>query len=218
MSRAMILGLLFLVACSTDGDVSNPILRKLSWFSYLQGDDLRAACGPAAPGRYRLIYNANYTEQVRIYDLGDGEEAHMSQRVLESGNLGAWTLSGPFAPWSGRIAAIDLQPAQMRGLVAALAESGAFGPPAEGLELESRSFFWTLAACHDGRYHFTAWPQTAPPGFVAQVQAVDATGVPFNPPRLVAPPLRSLEPRVEFRLRVGAGGLWRWPVVDLTHN
>lgn len=211
MSRAVILGLLFLAACSTDGDISNPILRKLSWFSYLQGDDLRAACGSAAPGRYRLIYNANYTEQVRIYDLGDGAPYHMVQRVVDGGHLASWTLGDPLAPWSGRIAQVELSREQARGLVTALAAAGAFGPPAEGLELESRSFFWTLAACHDGRYHFTAWPQTAPPDFVTQVQALDATGVPFNPPRIVVPPLRSTEPRLEFRLRVGASGLWGVP-------
>lgn len=211
MSRAMILGLLFLAACATDGDVSNPILRKLSWFSYLQGDDLRAACGPVSPGRYRLIYNANYTEQVRIYDLSTAPPGHMTQRVVDGGHLASWTLGEPFAPWSGQTAEVETSPAQMRGLVAALAAAGGFGRPAEGLELESDSFFWTLAACHDGRYHFTAWPQTAPPGFVASLQAVDATGVPFNPPRAVAPPLRSTEPRLAFRLRVGANGLWGVP-------
>ncbi len=211
MSRVVLLGLLFLAGCSTGGDISNPVARKFSWFSYVQGDDLRAACGPAAPSRYRFIYNGNYTEQVRVYDLGDGAPHRMTQRVVEGGHLASWTLGEPFAPWSGHGIAVDLAPAQAYGVVAALAESGAFGPPAEGLELESRTFFWTLAACHEGRYHFTAWPQSAPPGFVAQVMAVDGTGVALNPPRAVPPPLRSTEPRLEFRLRVGANGLWGVP-------
>lgn len=210
-SRFALLGLLVLAGCSSNGDVSNPLWRKLSWFSYLQGDDLRAACGPGTPGRYRLIYNANYQEQVRIYDFGGGDSNHLSQRILGGGHLLSWTVGEPFEPWSGRTAETALAPAQARALIAALADSGAFGPPAEGLELESRSFFWTLAACHEGQYHFTAWPQGVPPGFVPQVQTVDTTGIPFNPIRIVSPPLRDTKPQLEFRLRVGADGLWGVP-------
>jgi hypothetical protein len=211
MPRVALLLLFFLAACSTDGDVSNPILRKFTWFSYVQGDDLRSGCAPGAPERYRLIYNANYVEQVRIYDLGAGAPNHMSQRVVEGGGIGSWELGEPFGPWRGRTAELDLRPDQAKAVVAALDAAGGFGPPAEGLELESRSFFWTLAACHRGRYHFTAWPQSAPPAFAAAITALDATGVPLNPPRIVSPPPRTNDPVLEFRLRVGANGLWGVP-------
>lgn len=211
MSRVVALCLLLLAGCSTSGDISNPLSRKVTWFSYLEGDDIRAACGPAAPARYRLIYNGNYEEQLRIYDLGDGAPGRLTQRVVGGGGLASWTLGDPFAPWSGQATQVDLQPQKARELIAALAEAGAFGRPAEGLELESRSFFWTLAACHEGRYHFTAWLEASRPRFVEPILAVDATGTTFNAPHPVAPRFYGDDPRPDFRLRVGSNGLWGVP-------
>jgi len=58
-----------LSGCMYTGGVGEPMARKYSWFSYAAGDDIKAACTPDAPARYRLVYNANWNEQVRAYDL-----------------------------------------------------------------------------------------------------------------------------------------------------
>src|ERR1700751_6126832 len=58
-----------LAACSYRGDIDNPVVRKVSWFSYLDGTDIRAACTEGAQDRYRLVYNVRYEEQLRSYEV-----------------------------------------------------------------------------------------------------------------------------------------------------
>src|SRR5690348_16022930 len=53
-------------------DIDNPVVQKTAWFSFLDGHDIREACaalGPKAPARYRLIYNGQYEEQLRVYEI-----------------------------------------------------------------------------------------------------------------------------------------------------
>src|SRR5476651_878925 len=52
-----------------DRNVDLPVVRSVSWFGYVGGDDIRAACQPGTRSHIRLIYNALWEEQVRIYDL-----------------------------------------------------------------------------------------------------------------------------------------------------
>ena len=49
--------------------VEQPIVRSLNWFSYVAGDDIRAACRPGGRNRIRLVYNALWEEQVRTYEI-----------------------------------------------------------------------------------------------------------------------------------------------------
>ena len=53
--------LLLPAGCTTRGAEHDPIARTLTWYSYLNGDDLRAACTAGATDRYRLVYNAIWT-------------------------------------------------------------------------------------------------------------------------------------------------------------
>ncbi|MBY0430623.1 MAG: hypothetical protein K2Q10_05460, partial [Rhodospirillales bacterium] len=116
---------LFLSACAyRSGFVDNPINRKASWFSYVDGADLRAACKPGTPDRTRLIYNADYQIQVRSYDLGESEPGHLVSRVSGSGNLTAGlSLNDPLGPWRGAKAETVLTAEQMRQLEAAFQAS-----------------------------------------------------------------------------------------------
>ena len=74
------------------GGIGNPITRKFQYFSYLDGEDIRRDCVAGAPARYRLVYNANYNEQVRAYDLrrnAPGSGASLTTQVFGGGgNLG----------------------------------------------------------------------------------------------------------------------------------
>ena len=51
---------LALLGCAYQGEIDNPLTVRVTWFSYLGGSDIAAACGPGARERYRIIYNGRY--------------------------------------------------------------------------------------------------------------------------------------------------------------
>ncbi len=65
--------------------IDNPAVRKVAWFSYLDGNDIREAARPGAPDRFRLVYNGQYEKQIRSYEITAGESriraAPISSRV-----------------------------------------------------------------------------------------------------------------------------------------
>lgn len=213
-------------ACASQGPTDNALERKFSWFSYLEGRDIRATCGPGADDRYRLVYNGVYTEQVRTYDLdaagqpGEHLGGQLDVRVIAPVNLSEVhisSLSDLLSPWRGKTASVPLSPSAFEKIEEALSLDGVFGPPAVGTELSSKGFFWTIAACHQGRYHFTAvaWPSPAweVMSFDDVLFALDPVAVAINPPRktelgrnLVRPVERNHE--VEFHTKVGENGLY----------
>ncbi len=203
--------LLLLSGCAYQGSgVDNPVVRKFTWFSFVEGGDLRAACGPGAADRYRVVYNGVYDEQVRIYEL-DGHR--LRHRVIGDPDLlRGLALADPLDPWRGEGAERVLDPATRDRLVAALADSGAFAAPNVGLELPSRSFYWTAASCHRGEYRFNAWRWPNPDfrrlSLDEALLSLDRTGVPLNPPRAVADRYNDTDYYGDFNLRVGADGLW----------
>src|SRR3546814_17861315 len=80
---------LLLAACLYRGNIDDPMTIKATWLSYLNGDDMRAACVEGAPLQYRLIYNADYDEQLRSYEVtgtpgsaGDAGGGRLVVRVL----------------------------------------------------------------------------------------------------------------------------------------
>lgn len=209
---------LLVSACASHGPTDNPVVRKFSWFSYLEGGDFRDACAPGAADRYRLVYNGVYTEQVRTYDIGPGNafEVH----VIGPANLRRFyidELSGLLNPWRGETYTSILAGGSVAALVTALEEDGVFGPPAVGLALPSNGFFWTVAACHEGAYRFTglAWPSPAwdRARFDDAVFNLDPSTIPVNPPRktdtlAVYDPDAGERGIYGFNARVGENGLW----------
>jgi len=169
------------------GDVDNPLTRRVTWFSFIAGDDLRADCRSGAPDRFRLVYNGNWDEQVRIYELGLRGERTLDARVIDRPSLSEIALDDPLAPWRGKSVSTELSPAEYDRLLRDLEASGAYRSPAETLTLASNQFYWTAASCHGGVFHLTAWlypsEAFARATFPAWLGAVDLTGVPFNPPR-----------------------------------
>src|SRR3546814_16826533 len=80
---------LLLAACLYRGNSDDPMTIKATWLSYLNGDDMRAACVEGAPLQYRLIYNADYDEQLRSYEVtgtpgsdGDAGGGRLVGRVI----------------------------------------------------------------------------------------------------------------------------------------
>lgn len=182
-----------LTACS-GGDISNPIARKLNWFPYVAGDSLRKSCAPGALDQYRLVYNANWDQQVRAYDLResalkDGTAILFTQIFGGSYgfNVSNFTLSDVTSPSGGQSGQVRITADQYRALVHAIDDSD-FGEAApKGLRLDSWDFYWVVSACVNGQFHFNAWKFPSPGfdaiKFATWLFALDGTGVPVNSPR-----------------------------------
>ncbi|EME68286.1 hypothetical protein H261_19289 [Paramagnetospirillum caucaseum] len=209
--------LALLAGCAyTGGDIGNPFYRKVQWFSFVEAGDIAAACVPGSPERFRLVYNALWDQQVRIYEW-DSAARTLKASVRRSGNVARITLDDPLSPWRTDEADIPLDQAAYDGLAAALGEAGAFGPPAVGLELPSHSYYWTAASCRQGKYVFTAWayPSDAYQAarFPAALAALDPArdGI-IQPGPVPVDPFRNYDRQRgatgEFTLKVGPNGLY----------
>jgi hypothetical protein len=207
-----------------EGGIGSPLTRKFQYFSYLGGDDIRRDCVAGAPARYRFVYNANYNEQVRAYDLrrgATGTGATLATQVFGGGgNLAAgFNPLDPTGPWRGQSAQVQLDEAAYLQLIRAVEASG-FGEPApDGLSLPSWGFYWVVAACANGQFHYKAW--LYPSDRFDRVQfdkvllANDRTGIAMNPPRrqneaeyrLASGAYRNDPTLSTFEVRVGQNGL-----------
>ncbi len=214
-----------LAGCTYRGQIDQPVTMKLTWFSYVAGDDIRAACAVGGQDSYRLIYNGSYTEQVRSYEVfGDGAGGgYYTARVISGSglDLGRLSLRDPQAAASWRESRADLTPDDLSALRGALADSGAFSNGSSGLRLASAQFFWTSAVCRDGQFNFNAWlfpsDRYAQLRFPAALLERDQTGVPLNPPRKVVAletarlATREGDVTTNFNLMVGDDGLVTGP-------
>jgi hypothetical protein len=205
--RLSILAVLVLIAgCAfQEGGVTNPLTRRFQYFSYLGGDDIRRDCVPGAPAHYRLVYNGKYDEQVRAYDLrrrAVGGGASLTTQVFGGGgNLAAgFNPLDPTGPWRASSAQVEIDDVSYLQLIRAIEASGFGEPPPVGLTLPSWGFYWVVAACADGQFHYNAWLFPSERfdriAFAELLFARDGTGVPVNPPRR--------QNEAEFRLASGA--------------
>lgn len=210
--------------CASVGDIGNPVARKLTWFSYLNGDDLRTRCGPGAPARFRFVYNGIYIEQVRTYDIETGpvgSDNHVLRyRVIGPTDIGTLFVTEPrdvFAPGRGKTGQVRLADSDMDALDAALAAGGFFDPAPKGLALASEDFYWLASACVGGRFVFNAYRWPAPRYETARfpdlLLAWDRSGVPLNPPRrtsveelVFGGPKDVSDEALSFNLEVGENG------------
>lgn len=197
------------------GDIGDPAVRKFGWFSFVGGNDIRAHCGPGLPDRFRLVYNAIYDEQVRIYEW-DGLRRLVSIKVIGSGNALSLTSDDLLGPWRATAETLQLDDKTYELLAGALQADGAFGPPAVGVELPSRGYFWSAATCRDGRFTMTGWRH--PSEAFARLQtpgvlfALDPTGIAVRPAGPVPYDViwedkRKKGQATDFTLKVGRNGL-----------
>ncbi|CCG42070.1 hypothetical protein [Magnetospirillum molischianum] len=177
---------LSLCACTYDGgDIGNPFTRKVQWYSFIGGDDIQASCAAGSAEQVRLVYNAVWGEQVRIYEW-DGGTRDLRIRVIGPGNLTGLTSDDILAPWRAVETRVPLSAEARTGLDTALAEAGGFGPPAVGLDLPSHGYYWAAATCRDGRFTFTGWrwpsDSFAAARFPALLFALDPSRAEVRPP------------------------------------
>jgi hypothetical protein len=193
-----------LAACSLD----NPFGRSFGWFSYLDAGDIRGTCAGSTGERYRLIYNAVWGEQVRSYDLVAGPQgATLAERVFFPENLSEINLRDPFELYRGQTGNAAVSPADMASFREALRQSDFDGRTPRGLILPSSGFYWVVAACRDGVFHYNAYlypsPRFAAITFDRWLFAHDTSGAPVVPPGQVG----DNGPHTYFEMMVGDNGL-----------
>jgi hypothetical protein len=182
---------ILLAGCSYRGDIDNPLVRKTSWFSYLDGTDIRAACAAGAPDRYRLVYNGRYEEQLRSYELtADGAGgAFLIARAKGRTNAFDISLDDVLAPWRWKRSQTRLSPAEFQRFVALLEQSGQFAGAPVGLRLFSGDFYWVSSACRNGTFHYHAWAFSndgfSRVRFAEFLFKHDQTELAVNPPRQI---------------------------------
>ena len=189
------------------GELDNPIARSVTWFSYAGGDDVRAACGPGARDRIRLIYNGVWDgyltdapTQVRTYDIAavlDGQGAVMLARVFGEYNMATITLNDPFSVTRPTKVETTLSPREYADLKRMLRESGFFDAAPYGLRLPSNRFWWLAAGCVDGSFRLNGWlypsDRFTRVTFAAPLAVLDKTNISPTPPQDVErfPSMRS---------------------------
>ncbi len=176
-------------ACAYHGDFNDPIQRRLQWFSLLDGGDIRAACAAGSLDRYRLVYNARYSEQVRIYEItadGAGGAYLVARARGASTNLLDFRIDDPMGMFRWDESQARLTPEEFVAFKSRLDLDG-FGAPPVGDRFSSTQFYWVASGCQDGVHKFGAWrypsdrfrAMTVP----AFLFAKDKTGRPVNEPR-----------------------------------
>jgi hypothetical protein len=218
---------LLLGACAGIGGGDNPIFRSFGWFRFLDAGDLRQSCSAGRADRYRLVYNAVWGEQVRIYEItaaeppaGAAAGALLATRVLFPENLNDIDPTDPLRLYRGKNAAVALGPSDLAALRRLLSDSGFDGPPPIGATLPSDGFYWVVAACENGVFHYNAYdypsPRFAAISFDRWLFAHDRSGVPVAAPHPSAPRPTNRSQLEEagystFDLVVGADGLRALP-------
>ncbi|MHA1567157.1 MAG: hypothetical protein ACTSX7_17740 [Alphaproteobacteria bacterium] len=180
-----------LAACASSGPVANPVARSLTWFNYAAGADIRAACGPNSPDRYRWVYNGIYGRQIRAYDLtfpSSGAELLAQARGV-SGNLRQLSPSQPLGPWDLTRETRLVAPSDVNQLLAALAADRRSAPPAAGQRLVSTEFYWLVTACQGGDFSMAAFRHAKTPhqdlAFQPLLLGLDHTDVDFKAARRI---------------------------------
>ena len=188
ISGVAVIGVL-LAACSSDGELDNPVARRLAWFNYLDGEDLRERCSPGSPQTYRFVYNADREQQVRAYDIFRSPDAgSMRVSILQPEPIGRrYPVTDLFAPWRPDAASTEVSREYLRALDDALVESDFWVPAEPGLKLPSDGFYWIAIVCREGAIKFNAWvwpsEQFGRLAFPAVLARMDSSGVPVRNPR-----------------------------------
>jgi hypothetical protein len=208
---------LALAGCAASGIAGDPITRMLQWPEVMAGNDIRRACGPGAPERWRFVYNGSYAEQVRVYEI---EAGAVVARVFDRPNLALVGALEAQQVMRGIDSRVPITPEEMRRLVATWEGDLALAVRPVG-HLRSDRFFWTTAACRDGRFTVAAFAYPAdgasPFAFPEELARFDRTGRKVNPPRPVerdagvladyTPSRHGSDRAPRFLLRVTEGGI-----------
>jgi hypothetical protein len=201
-------------ACSNVEQARTPVIGRLSWFALLEGRDIREACVVGAPARYRFVYNGDYEDQTRVYDLVATSDGARLQTVVSSAQITLFSYgSGYKNPWRPeRESTATLDRDAYRGLARAVEADGFGAPTRTEIAFPSWSYYWIVSACAEGRFHINGWlaaNKDAPKlTFPDLLLAHDKTEIPFAEP--------TANPFADHRERVQRAGSDRSFEVRLT--
>lgn len=208
---ALVVAGIGLGGCLAEGPSDNPIFRSAQWRSYVAASDLRRACDPGAPETLRFVFNGDYKEETRSYDIKQSPTgATMEARRRGSTNLLNMDLLDPLSLWRGEKREVALDVAAYRDIKAALLTSGFRDVPTD-LRLKSDAFYWVVSGCLAGDFRTNVWvwpsdrweritfdqPLTARDGFDRALREP-------RPPAERFADQRREDPPFEFRFRAGA--------------
>jgi peptidoglycan hydrolase-like protein with peptidoglycan-binding domain len=188
-----------------------------NWLSFLNGADIKAACNSSTPDTYRFVYNAEYTEHVRLYEMYDtGSDGSAVLNIIVRGptRIGSdpSRISGRV---TGKRSVNGLAPFERNTLIETLIASGFTSSPVPaGTVLPSDGHFWVVSACRDGEFVLNAWNYPSDrwesitfPNMLGQL---DFTNVMFNPLSTRTEAQRSEaragDPAQAFDISVGGDG------------
>jgi hypothetical protein len=144
-------------------DVTNPLVRKASWFSYLNADDLRQSCAAGdAEGQIRIVYNADYYKEVRVFELTPYpgfEEFNLTSRVfgpIQVKNINV-EVNAPLGAFGGEEAVDRIDRDSYLAITDALQAEGFGTQNRDGLRLYSDDFYWVAIGCSSGGITLGAW-------------------------------------------------------------
>ena len=181
-----LIAVLALAGCTASGIAGDPVTRTFQWGDVMAGNDIRRSCGAGAPERWRFIYTGVYAEQVRVYEI---EAGGLDARVFERPNLAHLSTLQFDQFMRGATTRTPVTPEDLRRIVGAW-EGDLPKAVHPGDHLRSDRFFWTTAACRDGRFVVAAFnypaDATSPFAFPLELARFDRTGRPVNPPRPIA--------------------------------
>lgn len=207
---------IFAASCTYTGKSNDPVSRKFSWFSYVNGDDIRKVCADLGANRYRFVYNGIYQRQTRSYDVLFHAKKIVMQ-VRGPAHLNSFDTSDLLSPWRGTREELYVGDRELDALTKTLTSSAALQPAPTGLRLYSDKFYWTVSACVDGKFYFNAylwgtdrWGQMQ---FDDLLLSLDVTGVSLEEPKKYSAfdIWGSVKDARPFLLQVGENGLLGHP-------
>ncbi|MDV7338565.1 hypothetical protein RYZ26_03085 [Terasakiella sp. A23] len=180
---------IFAASCTGGLGPNDPISRKFNWFSYVNGDDIRKVCADLGTDRYRFVYNGIYQHQTRSYDVFFYSKK-ITMQVRGEAYLNNLKTDDLLAPWRGVQEDLVINDKLLDIVRKTLKESGALHNNQKGLRLSSDKFYWTVAACVDGEFHFDAYlwgtPHWDDMAFDDLLLGLDVTGVKPVKPRVLS--------------------------------
>ena len=174
-------------ACSLPD--SGVVGRQLAWFDYVAGEDMRQSCPQTEMERYRLVFNAEYTKQVRTYDvLQRGDGATLRGHVFRGGLTADEAFPSAIGGFTGKTGSLELNPDEFAAFRTAVAAAPAQGNGVRYLRADS--YFWVVLSCVNGVLNANAFTGPAERmeslPFRRFLLAHDPTGVPVRVQRGVA--------------------------------
>lgn len=168
---------------------------RLTWFGYVSGDDMRRSCAQSTLERYRVVFNAEYTKQVRTYDiLQNGKGATLRGKVFR----GSLTVDAAFSSAvQGLIGRSGERPLDATAFVAFKRAVATAKPylADDPVFLRSDSYYWVVLHCDRGRIIARAFTGPAEHlenlAFRRFLLDRDPTGVPVRVQRPVPADIRT---------------------------